>query len=253
MPPVCWRRRRVTGRFVDHNMSARIPLVFGDPGRNAGVRCCTSGPTRRRSPSRWLRSSTPRCGTVNPLDCLVLEQPHHGFGGCVVIGITHAANGGLQALQGQGIRVTDRGVLASRSAVVNQSCRCRAAGVLAPPQGHPQAVFDERGVLDGGGFPADDRPGVEVDGQGDVDESGVDRDVGEISAAKSWFGAGAVKSLFSRSPARRPSSLPGMLVRARRPRMKPFMHSSRMSWSPVSLEASGKPFRRSHCVIFRRP
>ncbi|WP_274595845.1 nitrilase-related carbon-nitrogen hydrolase [Arthrobacter sp. TS-15] len=29
-------------------MSAHIPLVSGDPGRNASVRCCTSGPTRRR-------------------------------------------------------------------------------------------------------------------------------------------------------------------------------------------------------------
>ena len=72
------------------------------------------------------------------------------------------------------------------------------------------------------------------------------------SVTQIWFGTGEVKSLFSRSPARRPS-LPGMVVRVLRPLMGPFMRSSRMSRSTVCLEASGKPLRRSHCVIFRRP
>jgi hypothetical protein len=46
MPPVCWRRRRVTSRFLEHSMPARIPRASGARGRNGGAGCCINAPTR---------------------------------------------------------------------------------------------------------------------------------------------------------------------------------------------------------------
>jgi hypothetical protein len=65
-------------------------------------------------------------------------------------------------------------------AVMDHSRPHRAAGLVPAPQRHRQAVLDERDVLDRRGRPAHDRPGVQVDGQGDVDETGPRGHVGEI-------------------------------------------------------------------------
>ena len=65
------------------------------------------------------------------------------------------------------------------------------------------------------------------------------------------FGAAAVKSRFSRSPARLPS-LAGIVVRTIRPRRIPLCRSSLIARWTLSRETSW-PWRRSSAVIFRRP
>ena len=67
-----------------------------------------------------------------------------------------------------------------RVRVVNHPWRHWPAGVIAPPQRHGQAGFNERDVFSRGGRPAHDRPRVQVDRERDVGEPGPRRHVGEV-------------------------------------------------------------------------
>jgi hypothetical protein len=91
-------------------------------------------------------------------------------------------------------------------------------------------------------MPADDALREAVDDERDVDKPGPGAAVGK-SATQRMLGAGAVKSRSSRSPARLPS-LDETIVRARLPRLIPFMSSSRMSRS-TEQNATRWPLRRT--------
>jgi len=71
------------------------------------------------------------------------------------------------------------------------------------------------------------------------------------SAIQTRFGAQAVKSRLSRSPARAPS-LPGTVVLGVLPRLIPNMASSPINRSTVQC-ATDRPCRRSSTVILGRP
>ncbi len=125
--------------------------------------------------------------------------------------------------------------------------------LVAAPQRHVQARLDERDVLDGRDQPAHDRPGEQVNRESDIDETGPRRYVKSVTQAR--FGAPVRKFRLSRSGARR-IAVPGfapIVVLVRAPRITPRMPSSRIRRSTVRLPMSGKPLRRSHLVIFRRP
>ncbi|SDD21016.1 hypothetical protein SAMN05216410_2950 [Sanguibacter gelidistatuariae] len=72
------------------------------------------------------------------------------------------------------------------------------------------------------------------------------------SVTQTQFGAVAVKSLFSRSPARIPS-LAGMVVRTPLSRRTPDSPSRRMPRSTAPGVAGTRPWRRRCAVILRRP
>jgi hypothetical protein len=78
------------------------------------------------------------------------------------------------------LRGSIESALTARVAVVNYSALDRPAGLVAPPQRHPQACLHEAGVFHSRCLPADDRPGEEVDSEGDIDEPGPGGDIGEV-------------------------------------------------------------------------
>ena len=72
------------------------------------------------------------------------------------------------------------------------------------------------------------------------------------SVTHAWFGAVAVKSRLSRSPARTPS-LAGIVVRTPLSRRTPTSSSVRIARSTDPREACGSTVRRTYAVILRRP
>jgi transposase InsO family protein len=72
------------------------------------------------------------------------------------------------------------------------------------------------------------------------------------SVTQTRFGAWAVKSRFSRSPARTPS-LAGIVVRTCLSRRTPDKPNSRMARSTAPADASRSRVRRTRAVILRRP
>lgn len=100
----------------------------------------------------------------------VLEQSEDGLRGGIVVGV---ADGPIDAESPSRASVSvNRTEVRPCVGVMDHAGRHRPVGVIAPPQGHGQALLDEGDVLGRRGGPAHDRPGVQVDRERDVDEAG---------------------------------------------------------------------------------
>lgn len=64
--------------------------------------------------------------------------------------------------------------------MVDQPVLHGVPGPVTAPQAHPQRGGDQRGRHRGGCMPADDRPGIAIDDERDVDEAGPGAHVGEV-------------------------------------------------------------------------
>jgi hypothetical protein len=112
----------------------------------------------------------------------------------------------------------------------------RIALTVSFPQNHPRRNHDQLDVLDGLCMPTDNALREHVDDDCDVNPSGP----------------GAVKSRFSKSPARIPSFV-GIAVRVPLSRRIPANPSARIARSIAPREAPGIVVRRISAVILRRP
>ena len=121
------------------------------------------------------------------MDDLGLVETVDRFGQGVVVAVADAADRRLDPGLGQALGVFDRDVLAAAIAVMDQ-----AAAMDGPPvmEGLLQRIEHEAGVRRPAGPPADDPPSIGIDHEGDVDEPGPGRDIGEVRHPQP-FGAGA--------------------------------------------------------------
>ena len=110
------------------------------------------------------------------MDDLGLVETVDRFGERIVIAVADAADRGSMPLP-PALGVLDRDILAAAVAVMHE-----AAAMDGPPimQRLLQRVEHEARMRRPRDAPADDAPGVDVDDEGDVDEAGPGRDIGEV-------------------------------------------------------------------------
>ena len=102
------------------------------------------------------------------LDDLGLEQADDAFSQSVVIGITDAADRGVDARLGQPLGISDREILAAPVAVMDQLV---SLGRRALADGLIQSVEDETGGHRSRDAPADDLAGEDVDHEGHINHA----------------------------------------------------------------------------------
>lgn len=105
--------------------------------------------------------AVPERGAV--ADAFGLVQPDRGLGEGVVVGIAHAADRGLQALQQERLAEADRGVLRAGVGVVDRTLGQRVALAAPVAGGLPDRPSYEGALLAGRALPTGDQPGVGVD------------------------------------------------------------------------------------------
>jgi hypothetical protein len=121
-----------------------------------------------------------------PIDHLGLVEAVDGFDEGIVIGISDTADRGLHACFSQALGIFDRDVLAAPVAMVH-----KPAAMDRPPivQCLLQRIEHEARMRRARGPPAHDPAGVGIDDEGDVDEAGPGRDIGEVGEPqdiRSW-------------------------------------------------------------------
>ena len=111
------------------------------------------------------------------MDHLGLVEAVDGLGERVVVAVADAADRRLDAGLGQALGVLDRDVLAAAIAVVDEP-----AAMDRPPimQSLLQRIEHEARMRRARHPPADDPAGIGIDDEGDVDEAGPGRDIGEV-------------------------------------------------------------------------
>lgn len=163
-------------------------------------------------------------------------------------GAGHSADPGGYAGLGQALGEGD-GCVPPRVRVMNQAVDLLVRVVTALPQGLVDDVQDPAGLLARRGLPARDPAREGVQAERDVDRFSPGGHVGEVGDPEpvraGW------KSRLTRSPAPRPS-LPGTVVRTRRPRVAPASSAWRIRRSTVQ-RATSMPSRRSWCQTLRAP
>src|SRR6185437_11745926 len=120
-------------------------------------------------------------------DDLSLVEAVDRFGEGVVVRVADAADGRLDPGFGEPLGVFDRDILGAAIAMMNEAA---AAGRPSVMKRLFQSVQDKVRMGCPAGPPTDDPPGVGVDDEGDIDEAGPGRDIGEIREPQTvWSGS----------------------------------------------------------------
>ena len=112
-----------------------------------------------------------------PVDHLSFVEPVVRLGEGVVVGIPDTAHRGNHAGVGEAFGVADRQVLAASITVMDEAIAGRGAARM---QGLLEGIEHEGRMRGSALSPTDDPPREHVDHEGDVDEAGPSRHVGEI-------------------------------------------------------------------------
>ena len=112
-----------------------------------------------------------------PMDHLGLVETVDGFGESIVIGISDAADRRLHASFSQALGVFDRDVLAAPVAMVHEPAAMNRPSIM---QRLFQRIEHEARMRRAGSPPTNDPAGIGVDDEGNVDEAGPGRDIGEV-------------------------------------------------------------------------
>jgi hypothetical protein len=112
-----------------------------------------------------------------PVDYLGFVEAVEGLGQGIVVAVAGAADRGLDARLGKPLGILDRNVLHTAIAVVDEAATPDRPALV---QGLLQCVQHKAGVSGARDTPTDDAPGKGVDDEGDIDEAGPRRDVGEV-------------------------------------------------------------------------
>jgi len=112
-----------------------------------------------------------------PMDHFGLLETVDGFGESIVVGIADASDGRFDASFSQTLGVFDRNVSAAPVAVVHERAAMDRPSTM---QRLLQCIEHAARMRRARGPPAHDRAGIGVDDNGDVDEAGPGRDIGEV-------------------------------------------------------------------------
>jgi hypothetical protein len=116
------------------------------------------------------------------MDRLGFVEAVDGLGEGIVVAVADAADRRLDARRGAPLGVFDRKVLHTAITMMDEAAAPDGPALV---QGLLQRVQDEAGVRRAGDTPADNTPRKGVDEEGDIDEAGPGRDVGEVGHPQS--------------------------------------------------------------------
>ena len=111
------------------------------------------------------------------MDHLGFVKAIDGLGERIFVAVADAADRGLNACLGKPLGILDGEVLHTAIAVVDEAAAANRPSLM---QRLLQRIQHEAGVSRAGDAPADNAPREGVDDEGDVDEAGPGRDVGEV-------------------------------------------------------------------------
>jgi len=112
-----------------------------------------------------------------PMDDLGLEETNHRFGESVVVGISDAADGRLDAGLGETLGVANAHILRPSVGMAHEPAAGEGPSLM---KSLLQGVEDEVRPRRARHAPTDNLPGEDIDDEGDVDEAGPGRDIGEV-------------------------------------------------------------------------
>lgn len=111
------------------------------------------------------------------MDDFSLEETVHCLGQRIVVTVTNAADGGLDACLGQPFGVSDRQLLRFTVRMMDQPHGLDRAAFVG---GVFEGIQNEPGMRSGADAPADDGSSIGVDDESDIDEAFLSGDIGEI-------------------------------------------------------------------------